>query len=73
MKTGLVMAIFKVSKRDLAKFPRVEKELVALCESVICSEMYVSFVPKDGYLVVLGVMLAEKGISYQLNFDANRF
>jgi hypothetical protein len=67
------MAIFRVSKKDLVKFPGVETTLVPLCESVRYSEMFVSFIPKDGCLVAVGVLLAEKGISYELNFDANRF
>lgn len=64
----LDMALFIVEKSDLENHPEFRGESTPFCLTVRETDLVVIFEPKAGYLATFGVMLTEKGISYQLEF-----
>lgn len=67
------MAIFLVNKTDLEQHPHFEEELACLCDDVSGNDKYFYFTPKPGYLSSFGLLLTEKQISYQLEFEPRSF
>jgi hypothetical protein len=65
------MALFIINKSELVKHPDFEKQASPFCERKLESETTVAYEPKPGFLATFGVLLTEKGISYQLEFDRN--
>ena len=67
------MPVFKVNKSKLDSQDGFRKEAELFCQTIKEQGDLVLFEPKVGYLATFGVLLTEKGISYQLEFEPNKF
>ena len=67
--TWSFMAVYKVKKIHLSSHPDFDKQAMQYYQKRFENDESVIYEPKPGYLGTFGVLLAENGISYQLDFD----